>query len=67
MILIHTDPGFELAATVTDHTAGRTVELFQRFPTARAPRWSRKLSLTLPRGSYEALGHLFTEASHDAP
>ena len=61
--IIHTDPGFELAARVTDHTAGRTIELLQRFPTVRRPHWSSALSITLPRASYAVLAHLFEEAS----
>jgi hypothetical protein len=62
--LIHNAPAFALAATVTNHSAGRTVELHQMYPLATYPRWQRTLCLTLPAEAFAALGGLFTDAAH---
>lgn len=46
-VLIHAAPHFELAGVATVTSAGRTVELFQRHPRAKRPRWQRLVCLTL--------------------
>ncbi len=63
MIILDT-PSLALNTVTTDHSAGRTVELFQLFPLAQYPRWQRTLCLTLPPEAFAALGAVFNSAAH---
>jgi hypothetical protein len=63
-MIIHDSPSFKLTSKTTDHSAGRTVELFQQFPAALHPRDHRTLCLTLPPESFAALGTVFNSAAH---
>jgi hypothetical protein len=64
MTPIHTSPVCVLTAKVTDHCAGRTVELFRSFPQAQHPREQRLIDLTLPSASFAALGAIFNSAAY---
>jgi hypothetical protein len=62
MKIIHSTPGYVLAARVTQHPiTGKTVELFQTLPQAQHPRAQRIACLTLPQASLARLAALLTD------
>lgn len=62
--LIRDTPGYLLASRLTHHrVTGATVELFQKFPKSRRPRWQRIACLTLSKEEHRALALEFATAS----